>query len=70
MNLLFFHLEVHFGQDIRLIANNEVDLKIHLEELGFKKIEFTDLIYGYGTCALTDQDNEREHAKCFYVKKV
>lgn len=70
MNLLFFHLEVHFGQDIRLVANNEVDLKDHLVGLGFKDINFDNLLTDYGECGLTDQYNEREYAKCFYVKKI
>jgi hypothetical protein len=70
MNLLFFHLESEFGQDIRLIANNEVDLKNHLADLGYKNIDFDNLLTDYGECGLTNQHSNREYAKCFYVKKV
>ena len=70
MNLLFFHLEVDFGEDIKLIANNEVDLKEHLTEKGFKNIDFTDIRTDNGECGLTDQYNNREYAKCFYVTKI
>lgn len=69
MNLLFFHLEVDFGEDIKILANNEVDLENHLIEKGFTSIEFSDLRTDYGTCSLKNQYG-RETAKCFYVKKV
>ena len=55
MNLLVFHLEVDFGEDLRLVANNEVDLENHLREKGFTNIKFSDLRSSYGTCSLKDQ---------------
>lgn len=70
MNLLFFHLEVNFGEDLRLVANNEVDLENHLMERGFTNIEFSDLRTNYGTCSLKDKLGYRETAKCFYVTKI
>ena len=42
MNLLVFHLEVDYGEDLRLVANNEVDLENYLIEKGFNSIEFTN----------------------------
>lgn len=69
MNLLFFHLEVDFGTDIKLVANNEVDLREHLTSLDYTKIEFSDLQDSYGTCSLHDQYG-RQTAKCFYIKKI
>lgn len=70
MNLLFFHLESDFGEDLRLVANNEVDLENHLIERGFTNIEFSDLRTNYGTCFLTDKLGHRDTAKCFYVTKI
>lgn len=70
MNLLFFHLEVNFGEDLRLVANNEVDLENSLIEKGFTNIEFSDLRTDYGTCSLRDEFGYRETAKCFYVTKI
>ena len=69
MNLLFFHLEVDFGTDVKLVANNVVDLTEHLEALGYTKIQFSDLQDSYGTCSLNDQYG-RQTAKCFYIKKI
>jgi hypothetical protein len=69
MNLLFFHLEVSFGNDIKLIANNEIDLEQHLISVGYTSIEFSDLKTSYGTCSLKDQYG-RQTAKCFYVTKI
>jgi hypothetical protein len=69
MNLLVFHLEVNFGDDLRLVANNEVDLENYLIEKGYNSIEFNDLRNSYGTCSLKDQYG-RETAKCFYVTKI
>lgn len=69
MNLLFFHLEVSFGEDIKIIANNEVDLEQHLLQAGYTNIEFSDLKNSYGTCSLKNQYG-RETAKCFYVIKI
>lgn len=69
MNLLFFHLEKQFGTDIRLVANNEVDLEAHLIAQGYTNIEFSDLRTDYGTCSLRNQYG-RETAKCFYVSKI
>lgn len=64
MNLLFFQLE-----DIKIVANNEVDLESHLIKCGFTNIEFSDLRTNYGTCYLKSV-NGRETAKCFYVTKI
>lgn len=69
MNLLFFHLEVPFGTDIKLVANNEVDLEAHLTAEGYTSIEFSDLRSGSGTRSLRNQYG-RETAKCFYVSKI
>jgi len=69
MNLLFFHLEIDFGTDIKLVANNEVDLEQHLLSLGYTNIEFSDLRSNYGTCSLKNQYG-RETAKCYYVNKI
>jgi hypothetical protein len=69
MNLLVFHLEVDFGEDLRLVANNEVDLENYLIEKGYSFIEFSDLRTNYGTCSLKNQYG-RETAKCFYVTKI
>lgn len=40
MNLLFFHLEVDFGKDLILVANNEVDLKDHLAKKVILNLSF------------------------------
>lgn len=69
MNLLFFHLEADFGEDIKLIANNELDLEDYLIEKGYKNIRFADLSKDYGTCTFTDQ-YKKELAKCFYITKI
>ena len=69
MNLLFFHLEMQFGADIILVANNEVDLKSFLESCGYRDIEFSDLQEQYGKCNLKSNLG-RELAKCFYITKV
>ena len=69
MNLLFFHLEVKYGTDIKLVANNEVDLEQHLLSMGYTNIEFSDLKYDYGTCSIKDMYG-RQTAKCYYVTKI
>ena len=69
MNLLFFHLEIDFGTDIKLVANNEVDLEQRLISLGYTNIRFSDLRADYGTCSLENQYG-RETAKCYYVTKI
>ena len=69
MNLLVFHLEVDFGTDLKLVANNEVDLENYLIEKGYSSIEFSNLRTNYGTCSLKNQYG-RETAKCFYVSKI
>lgn len=71
MNLLFFHLELYFGTDIKLVANNEVDLEQYLiREKRYSQIEFYDLKTDYGTCTLKDHFGNRETAKCYYVTKI
>jgi len=70
MNLLFFHLEVDFGKDLILVANNEVDLKDHLAKKGYSQFEFSDLQTTHGTCSMRDRFNNRETAKCFYIPKI
>ena len=71
MNLLFFHLEVQFGTDIKLVANNEVDLEQYLiKEKQFLQVEFYDLKSDYGTCILKDHFGNKEIAKCYYVTKI
>ena len=70
MNLLFFHLEVTFGSDIQLVANNEVDLENYLISRGFTNINFSDLRSSYGTCSLKKELGYKEVAKCFYVIKI
>jgi hypothetical protein len=70
MNLLVFHLEADFGENLRLVANNEVDLENHLIERGFKDIKFTDLRTNYGTCSFRDKLDYKETAKCFYATKI
>lgn len=69
MNLLFFHFEEQFGSDIKLVANNEVDLEAHLISLGHTNIEFSDLRSDYGTCSFKTIFG-RETAKCFYITKI
>ena len=69
MNLLFFHLKEDFGQDLRIAANNEVDLEAHLISLGYTNIEFSDLRSDYGTCSIKTMFG-RETAKCFYITKI
>lgn len=69
MNLLVFHLEVDYGEDLRLVANNEVDLESYLIEKGYTNIQFRDLRTSYGACYLKSQ-YESETAKCFYVTKI
>lgn len=69
MNLLVFHLETDFGEDLILVANNEVDLESHLIEKRFTNIKFTDLRTNYGTCSLRNQYGT-DTAKCFYVTKI
>jgi hypothetical protein len=69
MNLLFFHLGEDFGQDLRIAANNEVDLEAHLISLGYTNIEFSDLRSDCGTCSIKNQYG-RQTAKCFYITKI
>jgi hypothetical protein len=69
MNLLIFHLAVDFGEDLTLVANNEVDLENHLIEKGFTNIKFEDLRTTYGTCTFRTQYGT-EVAKCFYATKI
>ena len=69
MNLLVLHLEVDFGEDLRIVANNEVDLEQYLRDKGFENIEFNDLRATYGTCQMRSQYGT-ETAKCFYVTKI
>jgi hypothetical protein len=69
MNLLVLHLENDFGEDLRLIANNEVDLENHLNTLGFTDVRFSDLRAHYGTCQMKDTYDSYT-AKCIYCKKV
>jgi hypothetical protein len=68
-NLLFFHLEIDFGEDIKFIFNNEVDLQEYLVEKGYSNIKFSDLETSYGTCQLKDMYGNQT-AKCFYIKKI
>lgn len=68
-NLLVFHLEVDFGDDIRVVANNEKDLESFLIDKSFKAISFLDIDRDYGTCHLSDQYG-RQTAKCFYVEYI
>jgi hypothetical protein len=43
MNKLLFHYDVHFGEDIILIANNHKDLEEYLEfELKYRNVRVTD----------------------------
>ena len=70
MNLLFFQLEADFGEDLKLVANNEVDLENHLTQIGFKDVKFSNLRTNYGTCVLRDKLDYKETAKCFYVTKI
>lgn len=68
-NLLFFHLEVDFGEDIKIVANNEVDLEQYLISAGYTNVQFSDLRTSYGTCTLKNMYGT-ETAKCFYVNKI
>jgi hypothetical protein len=72
MNVLVFHLEVDFGEDIDIVANNELDLIEYLEkEHNFSDIQFSDVTKPYGTCSFKNNFyNTREVAKCFYSKKI
>lgn len=47
MNLLFFNLKTDF-EEVRLVANNEVDLENYLKEKGYTNIQFRDLRESYG----------------------
>lgn len=70
MNLLYFHLKVEFGgNDIKVVANNEVDLENYLKDKGFTSIEFSDLRTDYGTCSVKNMYG-RETADCYYVTKI
>ena len=69
MNLLYFHLEVDFGEDIKLIANNEIDLEQYLLSCGYRNIKFFDINKSYGICNLDNQYG-KETAKCYYVTKI
>jgi len=69
MNLLFFHLKKDFGEDVKLVANNEVDLENYLINKGYTNIEFSDLRSSYGTCSLKDMYG-KETAQCYYVTKI
>jgi hypothetical protein len=69
MNLLVLHLENDFGEDLRLVANNEVDLENHLVTLGYTEIKFSDLRTHYGTCSMKTMYG-RETAKCVYCQKI
>lgn len=68
-NLLHFHLENDFGDDLIVVANNEIDLEEHLNSLGYTDVRFYDLQRSYGTCTLKNQYGT-ETAKCYYVKKI
>lgn len=71
MNLLIFDLEVDFGEDIQVVANNEHDLRDYLsKQHGFTNITFNDLDCSYGTCQFKDALGYSETAKCKYAKKV
>jgi hypothetical protein len=69
MNLLVLHLEVDFGEDLRLVANNEVDLEQYLIDKGYKDIKFNDLRTPYGTCQMKNNFGT-DTAKCSYVEKI
>lgn len=69
MNILIFKLEIDFGEDILLAANNELDLRDELEKKGFTDIKFEDIEFPYGKCYLKDLYGT-EVADCYYVKKV
>ena len=68
-NLLYFHYERDYNDDIILISNNEVDLKQHLATLGYTNIKFLDLQSECGTCSFKTMYG-LEIAKCFYVTKI
>jgi|TARA_R110000782_G_scaffold264883_3_gene358298 hypothetical protein len=70
MNLLVFHLEANFGEDLKIVANNEVDLEDYLIKKGFKDIKFSDLRENYGTCSFRDGLEYKETAKCSYMTKI
>lgn len=69
-NLLVFHLDNDWGEDLHLIANNQRDLEDYIiKELEAKDVEFNDLDASYGTCSYKTQYG-RETAKCFYAKYI
>lgn len=68
-NILIFLYEEDFGTDIRVFANNEIDLREFLLEKGYTDINFSDLESFYGTCSFRDQYGIQV-AKCFYIASV
>jgi hypothetical protein len=68
--LLLFYLKADFGENLRLVANNEADLAEYLKEKGYKDITFSDLQFSYGTCSYRDTLNYKETAQCFYIPKI
>jgi len=69
-NLLVFHWERDFNDDIRIVANNEKDLESYLEEKGYSKIAFLNINEDYGTCCFNWKLCGMEVAKCFYVEYI
>ena len=70
MNVLVFKYTPDFGQNIELVANNELDLKDYLEkEYDFNDIEFHDLHEYYGYCSFKTIYG-RESVSCYYSKKI
>lgn len=68
---LTLHLEVDLGEDLRLSANNPLDLTEYLLREGYSDIQFSDLESIYGTCTFKQKEWEnRVVAKCFYVEKI
>lgn len=68
---LTLHLEVDFGEDLRLSANNHLDLTEYLLQKGYSNIRFSDLESTYGTCSFKQKGWENTVvAKCFYTEKI
>lgn len=68
-HLLVLHLEIDFGEDLMVSANNELDMREYLTKEGWTDIEFRDIESNYGTCSMENMYGI-ETAKCFYVEKI
>lgn len=71
-NVLVFNYNPNFGEEINLVANNQLDLENYLiENYNFSNIKFEDIERPYGICTFKERLYENiETAKCFYCQQL